>query len=97
MKIYIDRDCKCHAAAADGFREFELSFFDGKCEVFVEGYLFVPAGESWVREDGVEFPGEMIAPWKPYAELDEAQRAYEREIMEDMREALSVLGVNVNG
>jgi hypothetical protein len=25
------------------------------------------------------FRGEMITPWKPWAELDAAQRAYERE------------------
>ena len=29
--------------------------------------------------DGVVFTGEMIAPWKPWAELDAAQREYERE------------------
>jgi len=31
------------------------------------------------RADGVVFTGEMIAPWKPWAELDAAQREYERE------------------
>jgi hypothetical protein len=42
----------------------------------------------------------MIAPWKPYSELDAAQREYERQFLadqaaelEDMRAALSVMGV----
>ena len=29
--------------------------------------------------DGVVFPGEMVAPWKDWRQLDEAQREYERE------------------
>ena len=40
---------------------------------------------------------EIAAQEKALPELDEAQRDYEREQMEDMREALSVLGVNVDG
>lgn len=97
MKIYIDNEYKCHAAAADGLREFDVPFFDGKCEAFIEGYRFVPQGESWTSEDGEVFEGEMTAPWKPFDELDAAQRNYERQQMEDMREALNVLGVNVDG
>lgn len=97
MKIYIDNECKCHAAAVDGLREFDVSFFDGKCDTFIEGYRFIPDGESWTRPDGEAFVGEMISPWKDYAELDAAQRAYERQLMEDMKAALNELGVYVNG
>ena len=53
--------------------------FDGKCNAYIEGYRFVPAGQAWTRDDGVEFAGEMIAPWKPWATLDAAQREYERQ------------------
>lgn len=63
----------------------ESTFFDGKCEAAIEGYRFVPAGESWTREDGVVFTGEMITPWKPYSELDAAQREYERELAQAAR------------
>ena len=83
-KIYIDSDFKCHTISTDGaFQEVILSekaraFFDDKCDAFIEGYRFIPSGESWTRSDGVVFAGEMIAPWKPYAELDAAQREYER-------------------
>ena len=63
--------------------EVETDFFDGKCQAYIEGYRFVPAGETWVREDGVAFRGEMITPWKPWEELDDAQRDYERQLLEE--------------
>ena len=97
MTIYIDNDYKCHVADDGNMRAFECGFFDGKCDAFVEGYRFVPSGESWTREDGGVFEGEMAAPWKDYAELAEAQKAYENEELEDMRQALNALGVNVDG
>lgn len=95
MKIYIDDEFKCHAASDNAMTQINTEFFDGKCDAFIEGYRFVPAGESWTREDGVVFRGEMIAPWKPYSELDAAQREYEREQLADMRAALELLGVSV--
>jgi hypothetical protein len=61
-------------------------FFDGKCTAFVEGFRFVPSGETWTRSDGVVFHGEMIAPWKDYAELDIAQREYERQLLKELQE-----------
>lgn len=48
-------------------------------DTYIEGYRFIPSGQTWTRADGVVFTGEMIAPWKPWAELDAAQREYERE------------------
>lgn len=96
MKIYIDSDFKCHTTNASGtFREVETDFFNGKCADFIEGYRFVPSGESWTREDGEVFAGEMIAPWKDYNELDAAQREYEREKTAEYEESLKVMGVTV--
>lgn len=97
MTIYIDNEYKCHVADDGTMRPVETDFFHGKCDAFIEGYRLVPEGESWTREDGEVFPGEMVAPWKDFAELDAVQREYERQQMEDMREALTVLGVNVDG
>lgn len=92
MKVYIDSEFKSHATNPDGtFRELEHSFFDGKCVKFVEGYRFVPSGESWTRSDGVVFQGEMIAPWKNFDELDTVQRDYERERLDDAEKALAIL------
>ena len=79
MKVYIDDEFKCHTQAADGLTAVETDFFDGKCAAYIEGYRYVPAGQTWTREDGTVFTGEMVSPWKPWAELDAAQRAYERE------------------
>lgn len=79
MKIYIDKDFKCHAAPGDGLTAVETGFFDGMAPDYIAGYRYVPAGKSWTRSDGTVFPGEMAAPWKPWAELDSIQRAYERE------------------
>lgn len=80
MIIYIDNDNKCHAEADEGLREFNVPFFDGKCATFIEGYRFVPAGESWTRSDGETFTGEMIAPWTDYILLEVAQLQYELDL-----------------
>lgn len=93
--IYIDSDFKCHVANDGTFASMETDFFDGKCGTFIEGYRYVPSGESWTRSDGVVFTGEMIAPWKPYAELDSAQQDYEQALIAEYAEALKVVGVDV--
>lgn len=93
--VYIDSDFKCHVTNDGSYREIETDFFDGRCDAFIEGYRFVPLGESWTRPDGEVFHGEMIAPWKPYSELDKAQREYERQLLTEYSEALKVLGVSV--
>lgn len=67
--------------------------FDGKCDAYIEGYRFVPAGHTWRRDDGVEFAGEMISPWRPWAELDAAQREYERQQLAQYESALSEIDV----
>lgn len=77
--IYIDSEFKCHTASAEGLTAIETDAFDGKCNAYIEGYRFIPAGQTWTRADGVVFTGEMIAPWKPWAELDAVQREFERE------------------
>ena len=80
MKFYIDSEYRCHTTNPDNtFREVESAFFDGKCQTFIEGYRFVPSGESWTRLDGIVFTGEMIVPYEDYNQLDAAQRQYEQE------------------
>lgn len=102
MTFYIDADFKCHMADADGLRAFDAPAFDGRCSAFVEGYRYVPAGETWTRADGAVFAGEMLAPWRDYAVLAAAQAAYEQAQSEsaaeiaDMQSALNVMGVSVN-
>lgn len=84
--IYIDSDYKCHLTDDGTMTAVETDFFEGKCDTFIEGYRFVPAGATWVRSDGVEFRGEMVSPWKPYDQLAAAQQQYET-IMADLESA----------
>ncbi len=94
--IYLDSDFKCHAKDIGSQMSVETDYFDGKCDTYIEGYRYVPVGETWTRPDGVVFEGEMISPWKDYAELENAQRAYEQQGAADMQAALALLGVTVN-
>ena len=93
MTIYIDNDYKCYVSAAEGRRAVETELFDGKCPEWIESYRFVPEGDTWTREDGEEFRGEMAAPWKDLSEAYAAQAAYVTAEVEDMRAALDLLGV----
>lgn len=82
MTIYVDSDYKCRTTTADGLTAVDTDVFDGMCAAYIEGYRFVPAGQTWTRPDGVVFQGEMVSPWKPWRELDAAQRDYEQEQLE---------------
>lgn len=97
MTVYLDVEWKCHISGDDTMISVETAAFDGKCDAYIEGYRFVPSGKTWVREDGVEFAGEMIAPWKPWDDLEEAQREYERQLILEyeaaLREIEEALGV----
>lgn len=86
MKIYIDENFKCYTTTDEGRREFDVQFFDDKCSAFVEGYRYVPAGETWTRADGAVFVGEMLSPWRDYNILEAAQIAYEQRDAEAIQE-----------
>lgn len=87
--IYIDYEFKCHTTNDGTMKEIQTNFFDGKCDTLIEGYRFVPSGESWTRSDGVVFTGEMVAPWKDYSELDAIQREYEKQLLAEYESALA--------
>ncbi len=99
MLIYIDTDCKCHVADNGNLKAFEVPFFDGKCAAVIEGYRYVPEGETWTRSDGVVFHGEMIAPFEDSRILEAYQAQYEAMLpeLEDADAALAELGVTVDG
>lgn len=77
MKIYVNSEFRCFASPDDGLTPVETSVFNGKCTAFIEGYRFVPEGETWTRDDGEVFHGEMISPITSYEELAAAQAQYE--------------------
>ena len=83
MTIYLDSGFKCHVADDGTMTAVETDFFDGKCAAYIDGYRFVPAGESWTREDGAVFAGEMVAPWKDWQELIASQREYELSCLDE--------------
>lgn len=75
--IYIDSSFKCHTVNDGTMTAVDTDFFDGKCDAYVEGYRYVPEGETWTREDGAVFTGEMITPWKDYTILAAYQEQHE--------------------
>lgn len=95
--IYLDSEYKCHVNDGPDMVPLETDVFDEMCDAMVEGYRFIPEELAWVREDGEVFEGEMIAPWKDFEELDNAQREYEREQLADAEQALAIMwgGVDV--
>lgn len=79
MEIYIDSKNHCHTTNPDGtFQKVNHPFFDDKCATFIEGYCYEPDNEKFY-------------PWKPYAELDAAQREYEKQLLTDAENALAIL------
>lgn len=77
MTIYLDSEYRCHLTDDGTRRLVETDAFDGRCASYVEGYRYVPAGESWTRPDGAVFSGEMISPAEGYDALAKAQKQYE--------------------
>lgn len=82
--IYIDSKHRCHITDDGTMTAVETDFFDGKCDAFVEGYCYESKGT-----------GIAVYPWKDFAELDAAQREYERQLLAEYAEALRVVGVTV--
>ena len=44
--IYIDSDFKCHVSDDDAMAAVKTDVFDGKCDTYIEGFRFVPAGKN---------------------------------------------------
>ena len=82
MIIYIDNYHRCHVENDDTMIPFETSYFIGKCKFYIEGYC------CKLTENSVEY-----YPWKPYSELDAAQRSYERDALAQLAQSY-VTGVN---
>lgn len=77
--LYRDSEFRCHVINDGTMTAFETDFFDGKCDASIEGYRFIPIGETWTREDGQQFVGEMISPWKRYDILAAYQEQYQED------------------
>lgn len=98
MKVYLDNDFMVHAESAEGYIEAEDSFFDYICPEIFGCYRFIPEGYSWTRNDGKVFHGKAICLVNPSDEATRKQREFEKELLDDMRNALvNELGVRVDG
>ena len=86
--IYLDSDFKCHVLDNGTMRAIVTDEFDDKCDAYIEGYRFIPKGESWVRPDGMVFKGKMVTPWIPASELNEIQRDYKKQLLAEFESAL---------
>lgn len=77
--IYIDSEFRCHLTDIGGLQAVETDVFDGKCDKYIEGYRFVPEGQIWTRDDGVQFTGQMVSPYKDYDILAAYQEQYQED------------------
>ena len=76
--IYVDAEKKCHVTDDGTMTPVETSFFDGKCDTFVEGYCY-------------DIQSKAIYPWASQTALENAQRDYERKRLRDAENALAIL------
>lgn len=91
--IYIDSDNHCHSINDNTMISIETDFFDGKCDAFVEGYCIELDDNNNIQK---------VYPWKPYSDLDDVQREYEKQLLlqykaqsEEYAEALKILEVEI--
>lgn len=65
--IYVDSEYKCHVTNDGTMTAIETDSFDGKCDAYIEGCCY-DTSKEYIQ----------VYPWKSFAELDAAQRAYEK-------------------
>lgn len=76
--IYVDSEFKCHISNDGTMTPVETDFFDGMCDAYIEGFCY----------ENNEISTAIYA-WKPYDELDTAQREYERQLLAEAEAALA--------
>ena len=78
MTIYLDKDFHCYITEnSNTIQSIETDIFNGKCAAYIEGYQYIPEGQSWTRNDGMVFTGEMISPIKNYSIIESVQKLYD--------------------
>lgn len=75
--IYVDSEYICHIEPAEDTTAIETDVFDGKCKAYVEGYRYLPEGETWTASDGAAYNGLMVVPAKDFSILEAAQSVYD--------------------
>lgn len=80
--VYLDSDFKCHVTDDGTMTALETDLFAGKCDAYIEGYRFIPAGETWADEYGMVFKGESFFPWIDSRVLNAYQEEYEKNMLQ---------------
>lgn len=93
--IYIDSNFMCHTTDDGTMTEVQLEEFDDLCNNAIELMRYVPENEIWTRPDGRVIHGIFIQATDT-AKIDAYQKQYmeDQEQMNDMQNALEILGVN---
>lgn len=78
--IYVDAEYKCHVVNDGTMTAIETDSFDGKCDAYIEGCCY-DTSKEYIQ----------VYPWKPFPELDAAQRAYEREQLADLEDFARIM------
>jgi hypothetical protein len=81
--IYVDSIKHCHRTNDGMMTAVETEFFIGKCNTFVEGYCYDDS-KGYVQ----------IYPWKPYSELDSAQREHEKQQLLELQNKENELNIS---
>lgn len=90
--IYRNDEFVCFTENDGTLKEIAVDCFDGKCREYINGHRYLKPGESWEREDGKVFTGEMLCPLRDLSLLNEFQEQYDRM----MQEATSAYWEGVN-
>ncbi len=77
MIIYLDSDFRCHLKNDGTMATVETDAFNGMADAYIEGFRYVPGGQTWTRPDGVIFQGLMISAAENYNSLIKTQEQYE--------------------
>ena len=88
--IYLDSDFRCYVNNNDTVIAIETDFFDGKCDEYIEGHIFVPEGYPWTRSDGKIFYNGMVRKWQDHNELEKKQQIYEMDLLKLELEQIQV-------
>ena len=93
--IYLDSNFMCHIVNDGTMTEIQTDALDGLCNNAIELIRFIPQNEIWIRPDGKIIYGEFIQATNS-AKIDAYQRQWHEDTiqMEDMQNALEILGVN---
>ena len=93
--IYLDSNFMCHIINDGTMTEIQTDMFDDLCNNSIELMRYIPQNEMWVRPNGRIIYGLFIqATDSEKINAYQIQWQSDQEQMEDMQNALEILGVN---